>query len=71
MTIDGVDGIGSVGEDDVVLATCLNAPGEEGKLHFERYCLDMRDVRDASEAYIDALYELDAYLKRLRKKDFE
>lgn len=31
----------------------------------------MRDIRNSAEIYIDALYELDRYLGRLRKKEFE
>ena len=53
--------------------TCTNvcsAEGQKGKLHFERCCLDMRDIRDSAEVYIDALYELDRYLGCLRRKDF-
>lgn len=71
VSFDGVVDAGSVNEDDVVLATFSTATGEEGRLHFERYCLNMHDVRDAAEMYIDALYELDGYLKRQRKRDFE
>lgn len=28
-------------------------------------------VRDVAQLYIDALYELDRYVSRLRNKDFE
>lgn len=30
----------------------------------------MRDIRSSAQVYIDALYELDRYLGRLKKNDF-
>ncbi len=60
-------------DNDIALMTCTNvcsAEGQKGKLHFERCCLDMRDIRNSAELYIDALYELDRHLGRIRRKDF-
>lgn len=71
ITFDGVVEGECVDKDDIVLATCPVFPDGEGRLHFERYCLNMGDVRDAVEMYVDALYELDRYVSRLRRKDFE
>ncbi len=31
----------------------------------------MCDIRNSAQVYIDALYELDRYLGRLKKKNFE
>lgn len=44
---------------------------EDGGLHFQRFCFDIEGVRDVAQLYIDALYELDRYVSRLRKKYFE
>lgn len=73
ITPKGFTRITCVGDNDIALMTCRNirsAEEQNGKLHFERCCLDMRDIRDSAEAYIDALYELDRYLGQLRRKDF-
>ena len=70
VTFDGVVDSDGVGNEDIVLMTCLESPSENGGLHFERHCLNMVDVRDAAAMYIDALYELDRYLARARIKDF-
>lgn len=73
ITPKGFSKINCVGENDIALMTCRNirSPKEQkGKLHFERCCLDMRDIRDSAELYIDALYELDRHLGRIRRKDF-
>ncbi|RHC96623.1 hypothetical protein DW821_02055 [Collinsella sp. AM33-4BH] len=62
-----------MGDNDIALMTCRNirsAKEQKGKLHFERCCLDMRDIRDSAELYIDAIYELDRHLGRIRRKDF-
>ena len=69
ITLDGEVEAERVEDDDIALMTCLSSP-TKGKLHFERYCLDMTDVRDAAEMYVGALIELDRHLSRLRMKDF-
>lgn len=61
----------SVEDNEIALMTCRRNKTENGKLHFERCCLDMCDIRNSAQVYIDALYELDRHLGRLRKKDFE
>lgn len=73
ITPKGFSRVNYVNDNDIALMTCTNicsAEGQKGKLHFERCCLDMRDIRDSAEVYIDALYELDRYLGCLRRKDF-
>lgn len=35
------------------------------------FALTLGGVRDVAQLYIDALYELDRYVSRLRNKDFE
>lgn len=57
----------SVEDNEIALMTCRRNKTENGKLHFERCCLDMCDIRNSAQVYIDALYELDRYLGRLRK----
>lgn len=69
--IGGIEGTACVRDDDVVLATYSTDSAEKGKLHFQRVCLDMANVRDAAELYIDALYELDHYVAGLKMKDFQ
>ena len=69
--IEGIVEAESVRDDDVVLVTYSEDPNGGGGLHFQRVCFDMGDVRDVAQLYIDALYELDRYVSRLRKKDFE
>ena len=74
ITPKGFSRINRVNDNDIALMTCANvssAEEQKGRLHFERCCLDMRDIRDSAEVYIDALYELDRYLGHLRKKDFK
>lgn len=61
----------SVEDNEIALMTCRRNKTENGKLHFERCCLDMCDIRNSAQVYVDALYELDRHLGRLRKKDFE
>ena len=68
--IEGIVEAESVRDDDVVLVTYSEDSNEDGGLHFQRVCFDMGDVRDVAQLYIDALYELDYYVSRLRKKDF-
>ena len=58
-------------DDDVVLVTYSEDSNEDGGPHFQRFCFDIGGVRDVAQLYIDALYELDRYVSRLRKKDFE
>ena len=58
-------------DDDVVLVTYSEDSNEDGGLHFQRFCFDIEGVRDVAQLYIDALYELDRYVSRLRKKYFE
>lgn len=73
ITPKGFSRINCVGDNDIALMTCRNirsAKEQKGKLHFERCCLDMRDIRDSAELYIDAIYELDRHLGRIRRKDF-
>ena len=73
ITPKGFSRISCVGDNDIALMTCRNirsATEQKGKLHFERCCLDMRDIRNSAELYIDALYELDRHLGRIRRKDF-
>lgn len=73
ITPKGFSRINCMGDNDIALMTCRNirsAKEQKGKLHFERCCLDMRDIRNSAELYIDAIYELDRYLGRLRRKDF-
>lgn len=60
----------NVGDNEIALMTCRSTQTETGKLHFERCCLDMCDISNSAQIYIDALYELDRYLGRLRKKEF-
>lgn len=69
--IEGIVEAESVRDDDVVLVTYSEDPNDGGGLHFQRVCFDMGDVRDVAQLYIDALYELDRYVSRLKKKDFE
>lgn len=74
ITPKGFSRIDCVNDNDIALMTCANvssAEEQKGRLHFERCRLDMRDIRDSAEVYIDALYELDRYLGHLRKKDFK
>lgn len=71
ITPKGFEETDSVEDNEIALMTCRSTQSEKGKLHFERCCLDMRDIRNSAEIYIDALYELDRYLGRLRKKEFE
>ena len=73
ITPKGFSRVNCVNDNDIALMTCTNvcsAEGQKGKLHFERCCLDMQDIRDSAELYIDALYELDRHLGRIRRKDF-
>ena len=70
IAFDGVVDSGGVGDHDIALMTCCESSEENGRLHFGRHCLNMADVRDAAEMYVDALYELNRYLKQSRKKDF-
>lgn len=73
ITPKGFSRINCVGENDIALMTCRNIRStkeQKDKLHFERCCLDMQDIRDSAELYIDALYELDRHLGRIRRKDF-
>ena len=71
LRIGGIEDAEYVRDEDVVLATYSTDFAEEGKLHFQRVCLDMADVRDAAELYIDALYELDHYVAGLKMRDFQ
>ena len=71
LRIGGIGDTDCVRDDDVVLATYSTDSTEKGRLHFQRVCLDMADVRDAAELYIDALYELDRYVDGLKKEDFQ
>ena len=68
ITPKGFEETDSVEDNEIALMTCRRTQTEKGKLHFERCCLDMRDIRNSAQVYIDALYELDRYLGRLRKK---
>ena len=70
ITPKGFEKTGSVEDNEITLMTCRRTQTEKGKLHFERCCLDMCDIRNSAQIYIDALYELDRYLGQLRKKDF-
>lgn len=70
ITPKGFEETDSVEDNEIALMTCRRTQTEKGKLHFERCCLDMCDIRNSAQIYIDALYELDRYLGRLRKKDF-
>lgn len=69
--IEGIVETESVRDDDVVLVTYSEDSNEDGGLHFQRFCFDIEGVRDVAQLYIDALYELDRYVSRLRKKYFE
>ena len=71
LRIGGIEDAEYVRDEDVVLATYSTDFAEEGKLHFQRVCLDMADVRDVAELYIDALYELDHYVAGLKMRDFQ
>lgn len=71
ITPKGFEKTDSVEDNEIALMTCRRTQTEKGKLHFERCCLDMCDIRNSAQVYIDALYELDRHLGRLRKKDFE
>lgn len=70
ITPKGLEETDNVAENEIALMTCRSTQTETGKLHFERCCLDMRDIRSSAQVYIDALYELDRYLGRLKKNDF-
>ena len=69
--IDGIVETESARDDDAVLVTYSEDSNEDGGPHFQRFCFDIGGVRDVAQLYIDALYELDRYVSRLRKKDFE
>ena len=71
ITPKGFEETDSVEDNEIALMTCRSTQAEIGKLHFEKCCLDMCDIRNSAQVYIDALYELDRHLGRLRKKDFE
>lgn len=71
ITPKGSEETDSVEDNEIALMTCRSTQAEIGKLHFEKCCLDMCDIRNSAQVYIDALYELDRHLGRLRKKDFE
>ena len=71
ITPKGFEETDSVEDNEIALMTCHSTQAEIGKLHFEKCCLDMCDIRNSAQVYIDALYELDRHLGRLRKKDFE
>lgn len=71
ITPKGFEETDSVEDNEIALMTCRSTQAEIGKLHFEKCCLDMCDIRNSVQVYIDALYELDRHLGRLRKKDFE
>ena len=58
-------------DDDAILVTYSEDSNEDGGLHFQGFCFDIGGVRDVAQLYIDALYELDRYVSRLRNKDFE
>lgn len=64
ITTKGFEETDSVKDIEIALMTCRRTQTEKGKLHFERCCLDMRDIRNSTQIYIDALYELDRYLGR-------
>jgi len=68
ITPKGFEETDSVEDNEIALMTCRRTQTEKGKLHFERCCLDMCDIRNSAQVYIDALYELDRYLGRLKKK---
>ena len=70
LRIDGIEDAEYVRDEDVVLATYSTDSVEKGKLHFQRVFLDMADVRDVAELYVDALYELDQYVAGLKMRDF-
>lgn len=71
ITPKGFEETDGVEDNEIALMTCRSTQAEIGKLHFEKCCLDMCDIRNSAQVYIDALYELDRHLGRLRKKDFE
>ena len=70
ITPKGSEKTDSVEDNEIALMTCRRTQTEKGKLHFERCCLDMCDIRNSAQIYIDALYELDRYLGRIKKNDF-
>ena len=67
ITPRGFEKTDNVEDNEIALMTCRSTQAEIGKLHFEKCCLDMCDIRNSAQVYIDALYELDQHLGRLRK----
>lgn len=67
ITPRGFEKTDNVEDNEIALMTCRSTQAEIGKLHFEKCCLDMCDIRNSAQVYIDALYELDRHLGRLRK----
>lgn len=64
---DGLIDASGLRKNDVVLNVYSTENGAE---FFRHICFSLEDVRAVSELNIKMLYELNGYLRRLRKKDF-